>query len=217
VVPIIARDVWLALLSVGVESGPERLAHTPDLVEKLNGVAALAAPALENRRLLDELGHQVIHDGLTGVLNRTGFIRALEPLLSGNGHVGLLYVDVDGFKLLNDEHGHGVGDELLRDVAERLRKTMRGIDSVARLGGDEFAVILPRVRTREEVSAAAARVQAAFAVPFALAGLTLSVRVSVGEALAPEDGAGVDALVRQADTAMYLQKALHRQTVRAAV
>lgn len=215
VVPIIAHDVFLALLTVGVEHRPERLQHSPDLLEKLNGVAALAAPALQNRYLIDELGHEVLHDGLTGVLNRTGFGRSLDTLLTGSAElrsqVGLLFVDIDGFKALNDEHGHQVGDELLREVAERLRNTLRGEDAVARLGGDEFAVILHRVSTTEEVHAAALRVQEAFATPLHLdSNLLVHVGVSVGEAISPRHGSTIDALVKHADAAMYEQKAQRR-------
>ena len=131
VVPIIAREVFLGLLTVGVHDRPERLDASPELLEKLTGVAALAAPALQNGRLIDELGRQVVHDGLTGVLNRTGFGRSVEAVLASAARerpsAGLLYVDLDEFKHLNDQYGHHVGDELLapggrppaRDAARR--------------------------------------------------------------------------------------------------
>jgi diguanylate cyclase (GGDEF)-like protein len=211
VVPIIAHGIFLALLTVGVEHGPERLRRSADLLAKLNGVAALAAPALQNRQLIDELGHQVLHDGLTGVLNRTGFGRGLEEALSGDvempSQAGLLYVDVDGFKELNDQHGHQVGDEILREVATRLRNTVRGDDVIARLGGDEFAVILPRVSTAEEVHAAAQRVHDVVAAPFALGDRLMHILVSVGEAMSPTHGTTIDALVKHADADMYNHKA----------
>jgi diguanylate cyclase (GGDEF)-like protein len=217
VVPIIAHDIFLALLTVGVERGPERLQRSEDLLEKLNGVAALAAPALQNRHLIDELGHQVLHDGLTGVLNRTGFGRSLDSVLSGDvevqSHVGLLFVDIDGFKELNDKHGHHVGDEVLREVATRLRMTVRGEDAVARLGGDEFAVILARVSTGEDVHAAAQRVHDAIAAPFHLGELTVHLGVSVGEAMSPSNGTTIDALVKHADANMYQHKARRRAPV----
>jgi diguanylate cyclase (GGDEF)-like protein len=214
VVPIIARDVFLGLLTVGVEEGPRRLRSSPELLEKLTGVAALAAPALQNGRLIDELGRQVVHDSLTGVLNRTGFGRSIEAVLAeqvdGHARAGLLYVDLDGFKQVNDQHGHHIGDELLRDVAERLRGTLRGHDTVARLGGDEFAVVLPRVTRADELQAAARRVHDAFAEPFTVAGLTAQFSASVGEALSPEHGTTIDELVRHADAEMYREKAQRR-------
>jgi diguanylate cyclase (GGDEF)-like protein len=211
VVPIIARDVFLGLLTVGIEHGPQRLCSSPELLEKLIGVAALAAPALQNGRLIDELGRQVVHDSLTGVLNRTGFGRSVEAVLADamdrRARAGLLFVDLDGFKLLNDAHGHQVGDDLLREVAERLRGALRGEDTVARLGGDEFAVVLPRVTRPGEVHAAALRVHAAFAEPFTVAGLTMQISASVGEAISPDHGTSIDDLVRHADAAMYREKA----------
>jgi diguanylate cyclase (GGDEF)-like protein len=211
VVPIIAHDSFLALLTVGVAHGPERLRRSADLLAKLNGVAALAAPALQARQLIDELGHQVHHDGLTGVLNRTGFGRALEIALSADVEIpsgaGLLYVDIDGFKELNDQHGHQVGDELLREVATRLANTVRGDDVVARLGGDEFAVVLPRVNHPGEVHAAAQRVHQAVAAPFALGDRFVEILVSVGEAMSPAHGTTIDALVKHADVDMYSHKA----------
>jgi diguanylate cyclase (GGDEF)-like protein len=221
VVPIIAHDIFLALLAVGVEHRPERLQRSADLLEKLNGVAALAAPALQNRHLIDELGHQVLHDALTGVLNRTGFDGSLESVLPGDvdaqAHAGLLFVDVDGFKELNDTYGHQVGDELLCEVAARLRNTVRGDDAVARLGGDEFAVILPRVSTAEELHAAAQRVHDAFTSPLHLNNdLLVHLRVSVGEAMSPGHGTTIDALVKHADADMYKQKARRRARVHTA-
>jgi diguanylate cyclase (GGDEF)-like protein len=211
VVPIIAREVFLGLLTVGVEHGPKRLQSSPDLLEKLIGVAALAAPALQNGRLIDELGRQVVHDSLTGVLNRTGFGRSVEAVLADamdrRARAGLLFVDLDGFKRLNDTHGHQVGDDLLREVAERLRGCLRGEDTVARLGGDEFAVVLPRVTQPGEVHAAARRVHAAFVEPFTVAGLEMQLSASVGEAISPDHGTSIDDLVRHADAAMYREKA----------
>jgi diguanylate cyclase (GGDEF)-like protein len=213
VVPIISHDVFLAVLTVGVGHAPERLRRSPDLLEKLNGVAALTAPALQNRHLIDELGHQVLHDELTAVLNRTGFNRSLDTVLSHGGersHAGLLFVDIDGFKELNDTHGHQVGDELLREVARRLRKTLRANDAVARLGGDEFAVILPGIRNPQEVHAAARRVHDAVAGSFRVNGSVVRLGVSVGEALSPTHGTTIDALVKHADSDMYTHKAQRR-------
>jgi diguanylate cyclase (GGDEF)-like protein len=219
VVPIIARGAFLAVLTVGVRHTPERLQRSADLLKKLTGVAALAAPALQNRHLIDELGHQVLHDGLTAVLNRTGFNRSLGTILAGedeaSSRAGLLFIDIDGFKELNDTHGHQVGDELLRELAKRLRKTFRADDAVARLGGDEFAVILPGLGTSEEVHAAALRVQASVAARFRVNGLIVQLRLSVGEAVSPTHGTTIDQLVKHADSNMYRCKAERRAVVRA--
>ncbi|GAC1434314.1 MAG: hypothetical protein NVSMB51_01160 [Solirubrobacteraceae bacterium] len=155
----------------------------------------------------------MVHDGLTGVLNRSGFEHSVKAVLGKplpeQGCMGLLFVDLDGFKQINDEHGHQVGDELLCEVAARLRRTLRGKDTVARLGGDEFAIILLGARQAGEVTAAAVRVHAAFAEPFEIAGITAAVSVSVGEARAPEHGTTIDDLVKQADRVMYSRKGHH--------
>jgi diguanylate cyclase (GGDEF)-like protein len=210
-VPIVSRDTFLGLLTVAVERDPERLRSTPELLEKLTGVAALAAPALQNGRLIDELGRQVVHDSLTGVLNRAGFGRSIDAVLAGQASAGLLFVDLDGFKALNDEHGHQAGDELLCQAAARIRETLREDDAVARLGGDEFAVVLPGVKSSHELHAAAARVHAAFAEPFAARGLEVTLSGSVGEALYPDHGTTIDELIRHADAAMYRDKASRRE------
>ena len=123
VMPIVARGVFLGVLSVAVADRPERLRPDGELIERLTGVAALAAPAIQNGRLVDELHHKASHDGLTGLLNRVGFRqhidRALRSVAEGAGeHVGLLFVDLDDFKLVNDTYGHEVGDELLRQAAD---------------------------------------------------------------------------------------------------
>jgi diguanylate cyclase (GGDEF)-like protein len=214
VVPIIAREIFLGLLTVGVERRAERLAQTSELLEKLNGIAALAAPALQNGRLIDELGRQAVHDGLTGVLNRRGFGQFIDEVLSsalkaGSG-AGLLFVDLDGFKALNDEYGHQFGDEVLRQVADRLRATFRDEDTVARLGGDEFAVILPHLRSEKHLSNAARRAKKTFAEPFVIGERHVQLGASVGQANAPQHGKTIDELVRHADAAMYELKALSR-------
>jgi diguanylate cyclase (GGDEF)-like protein len=210
VVPIIAREIFLGLLTVGVEQRPERLARSPELLEKLAGIAALAAPALQNGRLIDELETQVIQDGLTGALNRRGFSQLIEDVLATAAKqarcAGLLFVDLDGFKQLNDKYGHQFGDEVLCQVADRLRETFRDEDIVARLGGDEFAVVVPKVRSARHLNTAAKRAQTAFAEPFIVGGRRVALSACIGQALAPEHGTTIDALVRHADTAMYKLK-----------
>ena len=108
---------------------PQRLRSDRELVERLTGVAALAATAMRNGQLVDRLHYKASHDALTGLLNRTGFRQHIERMLDvrrGPARLGLLYVDLDDFKQVNDTHGHEVGDELLRQVALRLEATARG-------------------------------------------------------------------------------------------
>ncbi|HLL93273.1 MAG TPA: sensor domain-containing diguanylate cyclase, partial [Solirubrobacteraceae bacterium] len=214
VVPIVARDVFLGILTVSVAERPDRLRPDSDLLQRLTGVAALAAPAIQNGQLVDQLRHKASHDGLTGLLNRVGFRQCMDGVLeglgSGDGQVGLLFVDLNEFKRVNDLHGHEAGDELIRQAAARLSAICRGADAVARLGGDEFAIILADVRRDDQVRAAERRVRAAFAEPFTVNGLTLSVGASVGGGIWPDDGSTVTELVRHADAAMYEDKAHSR-------
>jgi diguanylate cyclase (GGDEF)-like protein len=211
-VPIQARGEFLGILTTAVNSRPQRLALTPTLLERLNGIAAQAAPAIQNGRLIEELQHAASHDPLTGLSNRAGFGRRMSRVLDGAGddEVGLLFIDLDGFKAVNDAHGHDVGDALLREAAKRLSSVVRAEDTVARLGGDEFAVILTHVGSAREVAAAARRVRAAFAEPFEIGDVRAVVGASVGEAGWPADGEGVEALLKHADAAMYREKTRSR-------
>ncbi|MEA2307570.1 MAG: hypothetical protein QOH43_4850, partial [Solirubrobacteraceae bacterium] len=213
VVPIIARGEFLGILTAAVTDDPERLTLSAGLLERLNGIAALAAPAIQNGRLIDELQHQASHDALTGLSNRVGFGRRMSDILDAarqEAHVGLLFIDLDGFKQVNDEHGHDVGDALLHEAGRRLSEVVRAEDTVARLGGDEFAVILSHVCCSEEVAAAAERVRGVFAEPFVIGGIEARVGASVGEAGWPADGEGVEALLKHADAAMYREKTQSR-------
>jgi diguanylate cyclase (GGDEF)-like protein len=210
VVPIVARDEFLGLLNVGVTDRPERLALNPELQERLSGVAALAAPALASGGLLDQLHHDASHDTLTGLMNRAGFAHRISGALAGaeteGARAGLLYLDLDGFKAINDTLGHEAGDELLRQAAERLRQSVRANDTVARMGGDEFAIVLADAGD-EAVRAAAERVERAFEAPFSVGDAPIRVCASVGKAIWPTDGVTVDALVKHADGEMYRHKA----------
>jgi diguanylate cyclase (GGDEF)-like protein len=219
VVPIVARDMFLGILTVSVADRPERLRPDSDLLQRLTGVAALAAPAIQNGQLVDQLRHKASHDALTGLLNRVGFRQsidnALDSVAAADGHVGLLFIDLNGFKQVNDLHGHDAGDELIRQAGARLISICRGDDQVARLGGDEFAVILADVDRDEQVHAAEQRVRAAFTEPFVVNDVTISVGASVGGGIWPGDGSSVSELVRHADAAMYADKAQSKRTGKA--
>jgi diguanylate cyclase (GGDEF)-like protein len=211
VVPIVARDIFLGTLTVSVAERAERLQCDEELVQRLTGVAALAATAIQNGQLVDKLRHKASHDGLTGLLNRVGFRQQIDRTLGSvspeDGQVGLLFVDLDDFKHVNDAYGHEAGDEVIRKSAMRLDAIARGSDQVARLGGDEFAVILADVDERDQVRAAEQRVRAAFLEPFELGDVAVSISASVGGGIWPEDGRTVKELVRHADAAMYQDKA----------
>jgi diguanylate cyclase (GGDEF)-like protein len=145
-------------------------------------------------------------DELTGLANRRALLSALNDTLTGDGPVGLMVVDLDGFKAVNDTHGHVVGDHVLQVVAVRLRESMSQSCLVARLGGDEFAVLAP-ASDRPALAALATRAQAALARPLPVAaGRHVLVGASIGTAVRAESGCTATDLLRQADAAMYQAK-----------
>lgn len=161
-----------------------------------------------------ELEHRSLHDTLTGLPNRALFFDRLEHALERCRRTGeriaVLFLDLDGFKRINDEHGHGAGDEALRQVADRLRSAVREADTLARLGGDEFGVLLEDLEGTSEADEVADRLIERFGEPIPVAGEDALVRVSCGIALAggetgSETGTA-DELVHRADRAMYTAK-----------
>jgi diguanylate cyclase (GGDEF)-like protein len=170
----------------------------------------LTGLALERSWTDERLRHAALHDALTGLANRAQFFSSLDATLSGDGPalpVGVLYLDLDGFKPVNDTHGHRIGDLVLQAVADRLAGAVRPGDVVARLGGDEFAVLCPGVQDVGELEAIAARLIGHVAEPLAIEGLTLEVGASVGVAVAEPGSVSGDALVEAADAALYEVKA----------
>ena len=163
----------------------------------------------ELRALTDALTEQAVHDPLTGLANRTLLEERLRAVLARDGRTGdstaVLFLDLDGFKAVNDRHGHLVGDAVLREVAARLVRAVRPADTVARLGGDEF-VVLVEGATPDGVEVLADRVRDAVAEPVVLGALDLKVGVSIGVALS--DGGAVEPslLLARADRRMYDDK-----------
>jgi len=207
--PIVARGEFLGTLSVTVKSDQDRLKPRRELLDRLSGIVAQAASALQTARLLDKVTYQARHDGLTGLANRMVFTEEMERALATARETGksfaLLFVDLDGFKGVNDELGHHAGDELLCEVARRLLAGVRG-DTVARLGGDEFGILLSGVNGPADAEVAVERVMQAFDDPFLVAGEVLALSASVGRALWPEDAVEMEALMRHADAEMYRAK-----------
>jgi len=172
--------------------------------------ARLTALAIETRRLYTDLVHRSEFDPLTDVHNRFSLDRHLEELIqkaSAKGSVfGLIYVDLDKFKEVNDLYGHRIGDLYLQEASLRMKRQLRKGDMLARLGGDEFAVLVPVVRSRADVKEIALRLEHCFDTPFTVGDYTLYGSASVGIALYPEDGTTSDNLLCAADDAMYVAK-----------
>jgi diguanylate cyclase (GGDEF)-like protein len=154
--------------------------------------------------------HQATHDGLTELPNRMLFLDRLERAIAhasrNRSPVGVLYIDLDRFKEVNDSLGHDAGDELLRRTAERLGSCARHEDTVARLAGDEFAVLLPHLAAADDVLVVAERMRAALAEPVTVAGHSIRNGGSIGVAVYPEDGSSPAEVVSAADAAMYRAK-----------
>jgi len=159
---------------------------------------------------VSSLRHQAMHDGLTGLPNRTLLFDSLEKFIdearAQRTSLALMLMDLDRFKEVNDTFGHHFGDALLKQVAFRLRNQMRGEDVVARLGGDEFAVILPRTADAHSAAITARRILNTLEQPFVIEGQVLEVGASIGIALYPDHGNDARTLLRNADVAMYSAK-----------
>ncbi len=153
---------------------------------------------------------QAVHDPLTGLANRTLFHDRAEEALNfakvENKMAALIYIDLDGFKLVNDIHGHQTGDEVLKLVAQRVRGVVRVMDTIARLGGDEFGLILHGITDRAVVGDICNKVSDAFLEPVVVDGIEIPIGGSLGVAIAPDDGTDIDTLVRHADSSMYRAK-----------
>ena len=189
---------WLSISPVTNEQGE---------VTNYVGVFADITTIKESERQLLHLAH---HDPLTGLPNRLLFSARLEHALQQARRVpatiGLLFLDLDRFKNVNDSLGHALGDELLTQAAHRLRSCVRQQDTVARLGGDEFIVILQNLSDARDAGAVAEKILEALQQPFALTGHEVTVTASIGISLHPDDGQEGDTLLRNADAAMYRAK-----------
>ena len=164
----------------------------------------------ENKRLANMLQHQANHDGLTDLLNRTKFGQILNTTIQAacryHRHFAVLFIDLDRFKNINDTLGHEAGDTLLKEISNRLTHCVRSCDVVARLGGDEFVVLLQEIDTPEQAAMAARKILSSIIQPVSLLGQTCRVTASIGIALYPKDGENEQALMKNADIAMYLAK-----------
>ena len=193
---------WLELSCIPLRQGGEAV----------DGFVGIAQDITAQRREQDRLTALSQRDALTGLLNRAGFEQFLgRETCAGHGPaLGLLYIDLDRFKPVNDAHGHAVGDHLLQAVARRLGALVRPTDAVARLGGDEFVILLCDIGAAAHCEAIAEKVVAAVGAPFDVDGQHLEIGASVGVALGVEAGSDGGTLIRRADAALYRAKASGR-------
>ncbi|WP_040827070.1 sensor domain-containing diguanylate cyclase [Nocardia jiangxiensis] len=163
----------------------------------------VAVDITERKALSDQLWHDAHHDNLTGLANRVLFF---DRLAHATPSIGLCYLDLDGFKEINDAYGHTVGDRVLQAVAERLREVAEPGGLAARLGGDEFIVLIEKCRDDTGLQILSRRLLDALSDPIVIAGHTISVGASIGTALVDEPPAAIDDLMHTVDTAMYRNK-----------
>ena len=177
--------------------------------EALRGVVLTLRDVSERTQLEAQLTHRAFHDPLTGLANRALFEDRVQHALARRRgdlvRLGVVFVDLDHFKRVNDEQGHAAGDALLRAAAQRLVGGLRAFDTAARLGGDELAVLIDDVSRPEEIMQVAERITRAFSAPFVFDGREISTSASIGVALAMP-GQTADDLLRSADLAMYIAK-----------
>jgi len=154
-------------------------------------------------------------DGLTGLFNRRRLSQSLNAAIAdasrARHRIGLLFIDLDGFKGINDSYGHAMGDELLVRVAARIATRARAADSICRYGGDEFVAVLPGIPNRAAAIEVASMIGERLALPYLIAGKKLQVTAAIGVSVYPEDGQEAAVLLRRADERMYRAKAVARQ------
>ncbi|RNF85240.1 sensor domain-containing diguanylate cyclase [Montanilutibacter psychrotolerans] len=209
VVPLRHHDAVIGVLKV-LSNTPaafdETDLHILGLMSDLIAAAMFHASKYET----SELFHQATHDALTGLPNRALFFERLHLCLAhaqrNSNRFGLLNLDMDGLKPINDRLGHRAGDAAIREIAQRIRQVTRGSDTVARLGGDEFGVILCYVDDHEGALAHAQRLAEQICQPFEFEQEIIALDASIGVAVFPEDGQEIDALLDQADQSMYATK-----------
>lgn len=215
VVPLLAGDALLGVAAAAwdpdVGADVQRTA-----LDRIGGVSEQAAAALQNARLLSTVRRQALHDSLTGLPNRVMFAQSLDATLQtadDSRTTAVLFCDLDNFKHVNDDLGHGAGDELLRQVAERLRDAVGAANVIARLGGDEFAVVVGDTENGDAAATVARQMVGSLDVPFRIEGRELRITTSVGVAVhAGPDGRG-GRLLAASDRAMYEAKKRGRNQV----
>jgi diguanylate cyclase (GGDEF)-like protein len=193
-----------------VEAGAQDFLPKPEMMSPI--LKRAIDFAIQRKAVVLAAERRAMTDALTGLANRAAFTRVLETAAAQAGRHGggfaLAFIDLDGFKSINDTHGHGAGDEVLVAVAARIRAAARASDQLCRLGGDEFVILLDGIAAEDQAANAAARYAAVIEAPIALAdGSVVRVGASLGVARCPADGKTAPELMQAADARMYASKA----------
>jgi diguanylate cyclase (GGDEF)-like protein len=204
---------WFDVSAVRIGDAPDRTVAMlfQDVTERKRAEQVLEASVLHLR-------HRSQHDPLTGLPNRLLFEERLELALAGaeryERKVAVLFIDLDGFKAINDAHGHSCGDVVLKEVAQRLHDALRTSDTLARMHGDEFVVLLPDVGGRDAIASLTTTLLAEMTRPVVIGDATARVTASIGVSLFPKNARHAHGLMNAADAAMYHAKASGKNTVR---
>lgn len=206
------RDAEVTDLEQALETSRRQLGVAQNRVETLvKRGSRLKLRFLQLARKEAQVRHVAYHDELTGLPKRSllldRFNQAVAQGARQGRQVALLFLDLDGFKRVNDELGHGAGDALLQQVAERLTACIRAGDTACRYGGDEFVIMLPEIDDQDSAAAVAEKIRSQLSAPYLVDGGTVTVTASIGTAIYPVDGQDYDALSQQSDIRMYRAKA----------
>jgi len=185
---------------------------------EISGVYCIAKNITHRKQAEDLIQYMAYYDALTDLPNRRMFERQVSEQMNAadrtHTQIAVLFMDMDGFKIINDTLGHAVGDSVLKQVALRLKASIRDLDTVARMGGDEFIVCLPQIRNRDDAFPIADRILLELRKPFVIQGNEHYLSASIGMAFYPEDGVNAEDLIRRADIALYKVKEQGKNHIR---
>jgi diguanylate cyclase (GGDEF)-like protein len=206
-VPVLIQNKLLGVINCYIPHGYKKNQND---IELLNAIANTMAGLIERKRVEAQLEHLAHHDSLTNLPNRFLFMEHLTSQLArarrDKSHLAVLLMDLDRFKIINDTHGHDVGDLLLIEVSARIKSCLRESDVVARLGGDEFTATLPFIAQSEDAGFVSKKIISELTRPFLLNGHECNIGSSIGISMFPADGDSPDDLLKKADIAMYTVK-----------
>lgn len=206
VVPLIYQNNVVGILKVMSKNTDNFGSDDIGVLELMSGlVAAAMFNAMQNDE--NELFYKATHDNLTGIPNRAVFYERLRGTLSTalktQSNFGIISLDMDGLKGINDTYGHRAGDAAILEIAKRVKASLTETDLVARLGGDEFAIVVANIADREKIQTLIRQIDSNITMPFEFEGNPIKLRASIGYALFSEDGIEMDILIEKADKSMY--------------
>ena len=211
------NDTWMAMGITGATLAVLTITLLLSILDvRMESVTGKLTYSLQEAN--EQLLYLATHDALTDLPNRRLFVDRLQHAIHAsrrsNHHCGVLFLDLDGFKTANDSLGHAVGDDLLKEVTQRIQAQLRDEDMVSRMGGDEFVVLIEDIKEPNDLAMVCLKLLAHIGNPFEISGLSLSITSSIGIAVFPQDGDTVDMLLANADAAMYETKQGGRNSYR---